>query len=165
MNKFPKYKDLNAFYGKPDANGDGQPDPKWESENLIRVIPPYPMVWSWSNEPVKSIRLHKKCARAFENSLKEIGKQFDHAFLVHHQLDQCGGGYNFRPMREAERLSVHAWGAALDLATKINWHKRKWAPGLGMMPKEVVNIFAKNGIRWGGLWERADAQHFEATSR
>lgn len=155
--------DLVAFYGNPDANGDGQADAKWEAENLITIRPPYSMVWSWSQQPVRTIRLHKKCADRFANALADVGNVYSPEQLNLYQLDQCGGGYNFRLMRGINRLSVHAYGAALDLAPEKNWLGRKWDGELGMMPQQVVEIFYSHGLRWGGLWPRPDAMHFEAT--
>lgn len=164
--RFPKYLELNDFYGNPDINGDGLPDRGWEIDSIMAIKPPYQMYWSWSKEPVKFIRLHKRCGHYFQNALKEIAINFDEEFIKKHQLDQCGGGYNFRLIRgSSKQLSVHSWGAAIDLAPEINWLGRKWTPDQGMMPKAIVDIFAKQGIRWGGLWNRADAMHFEATTR
>lgn len=165
---FPKSRaaDLNAFYGNPDANGDGRPDPKWEAANLVRIEPPYFMTWSWNDVPVKAITLHRRCAEQFRKSLVGIGQHFTPEQLNVTQLNQCGGGYNFRLMRGSTRsLSVHSWGAAIDLAPEKNWLGRAWDERLGMMPLKAVEIFADNGIRWGGLWSRPDAMHFEATSK
>lgn len=156
---------LNDFYGNPDRNGDGVADSTWVTENITRIVPPYPMFWSWNKEPVRTIALHKKCAKAFEESLTEVGRKYDAKQREILHLDQCGGGYTFRTMRGGERLSVHAYGAALDIAPAVNWLGRHWAEGLGMMPIKVVEIFAARGLRWGGKWQRPDAMHFEATTR
>lgn len=164
---FPKSRpvDLRAFYGNPDNNSDGLADAKWESENLTRIIPPYAMYWSWTKGTlVKSIVLHKKCAEQFRLALDGIGKHYTPDQLALHQLNQCGGGYNFRLMRGSNSLSVHSYGAALDLAPEKNWLGRKWDERLGMMPLKAVEIFSDHGIRWGGLWSRPDAMHFEATT-
>lgn len=162
---FPRYQDLNSFYGNPDVNGDGKADIEWEINSLMTIAPPYPMFWSWSKEKVKFIRLHKRCGHHFQRALKDILNNFDNEFIVKHQLDQCGGAYNFRLMRGGNKLSVHSYGAALDLAPEINWFGRPYSPTIGMMPRAVVDIFAKQGIRWGGKWSKPDAMHFEATSK
>lgn len=163
---FPTYDELNNFYGNPDRNSDGRPDPKWEAENLIKIKPPYPMFWSWDKgRMVGAITLHKKCAPAFLASLEGIRDTFNQFERKKFQLDMCGGGYNFRLMRGGNRLSVHSWGAALDLAPEINFLGRRHDTGLGMMPKEAVSIFQKNGLKWGGKWTRPDAQHFQACNQ
>lgn len=156
---------LNDFYGNPDAGGDGLPDRDWEAANLVRIVPPYPMVWSWDlTKPVKALTLHRKCAGQFIQALQEIGEAFTLLERDKLHLARCGGAYNFRLMRGANKLSVHSWGAALDLAPERNPLGKAWDENAGMMPQQVVDIFAKHGIRWGGKWKRPDAMHFEATS-
>jgi hypothetical protein len=165
MNKWPSYDDLKAFYGDPDKNSDGRPDISWEAQNLIRFKPPYPMYWSWDKTIVRNITLHIKCAPAFVAALEDIRDNFNEFDRKRFQLDQCGGGYNFRLMRGGNRLSVHSYGAALDLAPEINWLGRRYDAKLNMMPMQVVEIFAKQGISWGGKWSRPDAQHFQACNQ
>jgi len=153
---------LIEFYGDPDVNGDGRPDVKWEIENLVKIKPPYPMVWAWNDIQVKTISLHKKCAPAFLKALEGIRDEFDPFDRKRYQLDRCGGGYNFRLMRGGNKLSLHSYGAALDLAPEINFLGRKYDAKLNMMPMAAVMIFQKQGLTWGGRWGRPDAQHFQA---
>lgn len=156
---------LNKYYGNPDANNNGQPDADWEAKNLVTFTPPYPMVWSWSLQPVKTIKMHKACAPAFQLGLQRIGEQFSKEDRIKYQLDRCGGAYNFRLVRGSlQTLSTHSWGCAIDLAPELN--------GLGvvyntnirplMMPKQVVRIFKELGMVWGGDFSRPDAMHFQA---
>ena len=159
--KWPRYRELSKFYGNPDLNYDGLPDPKWEADNLVRITPPYKMRWSWSNQPVLRIACHHKIADHLEAALTDIGRTFDSAERERFQLDMCGGVYNFRPKRGGEDLSVHAYAAAIDLAPKRNRLGRRYNSVPDMMPQLAVDIFAKHGARWGGLWRRADAMHFE----
>jgi hypothetical protein len=161
---FPDYEHLNDFYGHPDRNSNGLPDREWEAANLIKVKPPYNMFWSWDLIMVRTITLHKKCAPAFLAALEGIRDEYSEFERKRLQLDRCGGGYNFRLMRGGNRLSVHSWGAALDLAPEKNWLGRRYDEKLGMMPMKVVSIFEKNGLKWGGRFQRPDAMHFEATS-
>lgn len=159
----PTREDLINFYGDPDANNDGKPDVKWESLNLTYVTPPYPMYWSWSGQPAKRIKVHKKCADALETALKQIGACYTEQAIKDHQLDQCGGAYNFRLMRGGNSLSMHSYGCAIDLAPEINGLGKRWDPNDHMMPYGVVNIFAETGAKWGGRWSRPDCMHFEWT--
>jgi hypothetical protein len=167
-NNWPTYEEIEEFYGDPDRNSDGRPDVAWESANLVKIKPPYPMVWAWTDkngirQPVRTITLHKKCAPAFLAALEDIRDNFNEFDRARYQLNRCGGGYNFRTMRgHSSRLSTHAYGAALDLAPEINWLGRKYDAKLRMMPMQVVEFFAKRGIRWGGNWQRPDSQHFQA---
>lgn len=162
---FPKYSELNEFYGDPDLNDDGRPDSQWESTNIVKIKPPFPMYWSWSMSPVKTISFHKKCASHFEKALQGLGKAFTPEELIYYQLNRCGGGYNFRPMVGKNILSAHAYGAAIDLATELNPLNKKWRPNARMMPERAVQIFADQGLRWGGTYKsRPDCMHFEALS-
>lgn len=164
-NKFPSADkaSLIGFYGNPDANADGRPDLKWEVENIVRIKPAFPMFWSWSMQPVKSIAIHKKCAESLSDILADIGRHIHHDDIARFQIDRCGGGYNFRPMRGLNSLSVHSYGAAIDLSPEINAMGVKYGSRRNMIPQKVVDIFAAHGWGWGGLWKRPDAMHFQAT--
>lgn len=161
---------MNAFYGNPDPNGDGLPDASFESKNIIRLIPPYPMKWSWGPS-CKAIPIHMKAAPSLLQALQGIAKEFDAEQRARFQLDQCGGGYNFRLMRGANRLSIHSWGAAVDLAPLLNPLNRPYDSARGMMPLQVVKIFESVGWVWGGDWDVDgdtkdqkifDSMHFQA---
>lgn len=162
--KWPESNKLKEFYGNPDANGDGLPDRAWEMANITKIIPPYQMVWSWSLEPVKVLRVHKKCSESLFLILKEIGEKLDAQERHFYQLDRCGGVYNFRQMRGSNKLSVHSYGAAIDLSPEMNGLGVPYDARNNMMPFAVRDIFHKHGWKWGGTWKRPDAMHFEATS-
>lgn len=166
MNQWPRSRRtyMQEFYGNPDVNGDGQPDPKWEAENLVYIKPQYPMWWSWGPEVTK-LRVHEKCAQSLERVLRDIGKYVNAVDRNKYSLDQCGGAYNFRHMRgDSLVLSTHAYGAAIDLAPIQNRLGRKYQLNSDMMPQTVVELFKAEGWKWGCLWLRPDAMHFEATS-
>jgi hypothetical protein len=82
-------------------------------------------------------------------------------------LVPSAGTYNCRPIAQTNRLSVHAYGAAIDLATKFGdywlWSKGKdgkitWK---NRIPLEFVDIFERAGFIWGGKWYHFDTLHFE----
>lgn len=153
---------LVEIYGNPDANGDGLPDLKWEAQNIVRIKPPYRMFWSWNSLPVKTIAIHRLCADSLEEALIAIGKRYDEKQRAWYGLDQCGGGYNFRTQRgNTEKLSLHAYGAAIDLSPLINRMGKKYDETQRMMPREVMAIF--KGVGWtnGAFWGRPDAMHFQ----
>jgi hypothetical protein len=77
------------------------------------------------------------------------------------------GIYNCRPIAETNRLSVHAFGAAIDINAKLSdywlWAKRPdgsiaWH---NQIPREIVEIFERHGFIWGGRWYHFDTMHFE----
>lgn len=173
MNQWPKQNPaaMNAFYGDPDRNRDGQCDPGWYEANIIKMETPY-QLW-YPNEVngkiVKrakawaALRVHKKAADSLYRCLEGIRDNFSAEDIQRYELDICGGVHVFRLMRGGQSLSIHSWGAAIDISHLINSWKKKYDPAKGMMPMEVVDIFKGEGWTWGGLWRTADAMHFQAS--
>ncbi|RVA20644.1 M15 family peptidase, partial [Mesorhizobium sp. M7D.F.Ca.US.004.03.1.1] len=71
------------------------------------------------------------------------------------------GGYSFRNVAGTNNLSNHAFGNALD----INPRQNPWAVGAkgnfsqyGVDPNALAE---KNGLFWGGNWNKSDAMHFQ----
>lgn len=164
MNTWPAQdtNSLNAFYGSPD-NGSGQPSPDFEAQHLVSIAPPYSMVLAWDiSKPVFHIRVNKKCADSLLRVLTRIGQEVTAADREKYQLNRYGGAYSFRLMRGLGRLSVHSWGAAIDLAPELNPLGAEYGSRPNMMPQQAVRLFQDEGWGWGGQWRRADAQHFQA---
>lgn len=153
---------MKAFYGDPDGNGDGLPDADFESKYLTTILPPYPMTFSWNTTPVSKIKVHKKCADSLLAALTQIGKDFTVAERQKYQLDRLGGCYNFRLMRGLNNLSIHSWGAAIDIAPGLNGLGEEVGKRANMMPMKAVAAFRAQGWEWGGLWRRPDPMHFQA---
>lgn len=156
--------ELEKYYGDPDVGDDGLADAKFEATNLVEIVPPYPMIWTWNNKPVRVMKVHKLVAPSLMRILTAIGK-LPRNFIEKYHLHKCGGAYTFRPKRGLSKLSLHAYGAAIDIADDLNPLGKKYQAKLGMMPKEVIDIFEKEGWTWGGLWKRPDCMHFQATRR
>jgi hypothetical protein len=170
--KWPKQdrNSMNAFYGNPDRNQDGAADSAWESKNLTTIVPPYNL-WYPDDRTGKlvkrsiqfrKLRVHNRCSVSLLNILTKIGEKFSAADIEKYELDICGGAFNFRLMRSGRSLSIHSWGAAIDLSHLINRYKRKYDGSKNMMPEEVVKIFSDEGWTWGGIWKTGDAMHFQA---
>lgn len=157
---------MNAFYGDPDPNHDGIPDRAWEDANLVSITPPYRMVLAWApNQAVKTIRCHKKVApsllRVLNGILVHYGSQ---AEIEKARMHLYGGAYNFRMMRGGSALSIHSWGAAIDLDPERNAFGRRYDETHGMIPHAVCDLFAAEGWVWGGRWNKADAMHFQCAT-
>jgi hypothetical protein len=79
-----------------------------------------------------------------------------------------GGGFNWRSIAGTRHLSMHAFGAAVDINVSHSdywrWHKH---PGAGRIayrnriPITIVALFEKYGFIWGGRWYHYDTMHFE----
>ncbi len=82
-------------------------------------------------------------------------------------LIPMSGIYNCRTIAGTSRLSVHAFGAAVDINASLGdyW---QWAPKAdgqivwrNRIPREIVEIFERHGFIWGGRWYHFDSLHFE----
>ena len=76
------------------------------------------------------------------------------------------GVWSCRPVADTGRLSMHAFGAAIDLNVGDYWlwQKRPNAAQIAYrnrMPQEIVDIFERHGFIWGGKWYHYDTMHFE----
>lgn len=87
---------------------------------------------------------------------------------LHKYAVDPGGGFNWRRIAGTEQLSVHSFGAAVDINTEYADYWR-WAkapehgsiPFRNRIPLEIVAIFEKHGFIWGGRWYHYDTMHFE----
>lgn len=82
-------------------------------------------------------------------------------------LFPIGGTYNCRNVAGTDQVSMHGWGAAIDINTAFADYWR-WSrspgptpPYRNRIPAEIVAIFERNGFIWGGRWSHFDTMHFE----
>ncbi|MHC1789836.1 M15 family metallopeptidase [Solidesulfovibrio sp.] len=79
----------------------------------------------------------------------------------------ASGGVVWRVIAGTDRLSVHAFAAAVDVSPKGNPYWRDLPPGTNMLtrrqgfPVAVVEAFEAEGFIWGGKWSEFDLMHFE----
>jgi hypothetical protein len=77
------------------------------------------------------------------------------------------GTYNCRTVSDTGRLSMHSYGAAIDLNLKASdywlWETKGASniPYRNAMPREIVDAFERHGFIWGGRWYHYDTMHFE----
>ena len=83
-------------------------------------------------------------------------------------LTPSAGTFNWRKVAGASNMSVHSFGAAIDLNTKFAdyWIWSGGKPGkvpkyANKYPLEIVDIFERHGFVWGGRWYHYDTMHFE----
>jgi len=136
---------LQGFYGSP---GDEEKLTNLNVEGLGL---------KYEGKPVKTVRCHERVAGSLKRVLESLSKS--HPDIV----AQYAGCFNNRPMRGGSLPSLHARGAAIDLAPDTNMLKQSW-PVSADMPLEVMETFAREGwLSAGAFWGR-DAMHFQATS-
>lgn len=149
--KWPKEADAAEFYGHSDGSS------AWESAHLVTFEPPYALFMD--GQLVRRVRCHKKVENSLFKILSAIRQIYGTQEAIHSVgLDQYDGCYNFRSVRGASHLSMHAYGAAIDFDAAHN----PLGAENGRMPMEVVAIFKAEGWRWGGDYHgRKDPMHFE----
>lgn len=164
MNVWPHQStaEMSAFYGNPDTDHNGVPDRAWEDLHLVGIVPPYAMYLAWAPaQPVKTIRVNRKCSDSLSRVLAAIKAHYGTAeAIAAARVDLYGGCYNFRLKRGGSTLSNHSWGSAIDLDPAHNGfgdHNPK-------MDRAVVALFAAEGWTWGGQWSTPDGMHFQAAN-
>jgi len=79
-------------------------------------------------------------------------------------LIPIGGTFMWRTIAGTHRLSVHSFGAAIDINTKYSAYWR-WGglskPPKNKIPLAIVEAFERHGFIWGGKWYHYDTMHFE----
>ena len=102
------------------------------------------------------------------DQLEKVSRELDTlpADMIRY-LVPMSGIYNCRPIAETNRLSVHAFGAAIDINAKYGnyWLWSKRADGTivwrNQISQRIVEIFERHGFIWGGRWYHFDSLHFE----
>ncbi len=147
-NPWPKtdQSSLTKFYGAP---GD---------ESRLVNLDVHTLCIAYDGKPVRTIRCHERVADSLRRVLEEIAAG-PHAPI----LTEYAGVYNNRPMRGGNLPSLHARGAAIDLAPDTNRLSQAW-PKSADMPLEVMEAFAREGWKSAGAFWGYDGMHHEATS-
>lgn len=81
--------------------------------------------------------------------------------LIAHLVPNAGT-YVCRPIAGTTAMSMHSYGAAIDISTARADYWR-WSRGgyRNRIPWEIVAIFERHGFIWGGKWAHFDTMHFE----
>ena len=140
---------LRAFYGQP---GD--------ESNLVTITFPFPM--RYEGRPVRTTRVHRKCAASLLAVLNDIATLLPTHPEARDEAEDYGGVYNFRLKRGGTSYSCHAYGAAIDLDADDNTFRNAW-PVNADMPLAIIEAFARHGWTSAAAWWGYDAMHFQAT--
>ncbi|EPJ48556.1 MAG: hypothetical protein OFPI_29090 [Osedax symbiont Rs2] len=131
-------------------------------------------------EHKKSVVKQLKLIKWFDQSLRVTQKQNVAAALIEVQKEllkdsalkryatPSAGVFNWRFISGTQRLSVHSFGAAIDLNLKFAdyWKWRSIGDSellsfKNKYPRKLIEIFEKHGFIWGGKWYHYDSMHFE----
>lgn len=151
-----------SIYGDPRGRDRTRMSPAWEAANIVYIAPPFRM--TYAGQAVKRIRVHRHCAASLSRVLQNLneaagGKQ---ATLDHWGVSLFGGVVMYRLMRGGSSLSIHSYGAAIDLDPARNGLGDA-TPRFAEFP-QVLQAFAAEGWTWGGRWSRPDGMHWQATA-
>ncbi len=117
--------------------------------------------WFGQKVRVTTVNHVHKHLQAVENDLRKLLKKHPNykKFLI-----PMGGTFKWRKIADTSRLSVHSFGAAIDINVKYSAYWR-WNKGPykyhNKIPIAIVKIFEKHGFIWGGKWYHYDTMHFE----
>ena len=115
---------------------------------------------NWFGQKIKVTKVNgvDRALRAVRNDLAKLPKSYK-KFLT-----PIGGTFKWRYIAGTKRLSVHSFGAAIDINVKYSAYWR-WSRGAykyqNRIPKEIVKAFERHGFIWGGKWYHYDTMHFE----
>ena len=108
-------------------------------------------------------------AQGADKALEAVSEELDRlpaSFTKY--LAPSAGTYNCRAIAGTERMSMHAYAAAIDINTKQTTYWQWVKPGAdglyhwsNKIPPEIVAAFEKHGFIWGGRWYHFDTMHFE----
>lgn len=123
---------------------------------LIRV--------AWFGGRVRFTRT-AKAAQALQAARRELANLPKH---FRRYLVPASGTFNWRNIAGTRRLSVHSFGAAIDINTNYA-HYWRWSGGRpgrvptyqNKIPLKIVQAFERHGFIWGGKWYHFDTMHFE----
>lgn len=152
MKKFPLYKNIQRFYGKP---GTGH----------TRLVFPYEMRLAWDTKTVvRTTTVHNKCHDAFLKMLQDVAETYSQKEIEDLGLNLFGGCYNNRPMRGGRRKSTHAFAAAMDFDPIRN--QLKWKSPKARLSRDDAKPFWKIVKKYGlvglGPERNYDYMHVQA---
>ena len=116
----------------------------------------------------QNVKFHRRAAAALSRVSTKL-KQLVAATpsLGTYVNGELGGTFAWRPIANTTRMSVHSYGAAIDLVmAKSNyWEWEKTPRGQltwrNQIPQAIVDAFEAEGFAWGGRWYHYDTMHFE----
>jgi peptidoglycan LD-endopeptidase CwlK len=141
---------FQALYGK---------DKKEIEENLVTI--------TWPTLKGKT-KLQVNKVGGVDKKLYAIGQEI--ALLPKEDRIWAEGAttYCYRYIKDTDRLSMHSYGIAIDLAPDTTQYWKDEASSetakigyTNTMPLSIVRIFEKHGFIWGGRWYHYDTMHFE----
>lgn len=151
--KWPLYKDIESFYGKPGSS-------------IVSLELPYFMYLAWDkSEIVRTISCHAKIAESLKRVFEQVKKAYSPKEIKDLGLDLFGGCIASPPrkMRGGKLLSTHSWGVAIDMhpdRNRLEWGRDK---AVFARPEyaEFMDAFSNEGAVNLGEIKNYDWMHFQ----
>lgn len=141
---------FQALYGK---------DQKAIEKNLVNIT--WPTLKGSTKLPVNKVG-------GVDKKLFLIGQEIAKLPKAERLWAEGATTYCYRFIKDTDRLSMHSYGIAIDLAPNTTQYWKDEAPSetdkigyKNTMPLSIVRIFEKHGFIWGGRWYHYDTMHFE----
>jgi hypothetical protein len=170
----------DMFYAFYPAGTQPKPPGTNSDPGRVRFAPLFAAMYGdcRKNEVVKNLRAVKWLPRHGGGSVRvtTVNGVADALERVSRALDElpddlatylvpATGTYNCRKVAGSRAISMHAYGAAIDIDTRYADYWR-WSPGetprwRNRIPVAIVRIFEQHGFIWGGAWYHYDTMHFE----
>jgi hypothetical protein len=166
-------KAIEDLFGNP-ANSDGTLNEAWEGANIRKVAPPDGWQLYYQADdglvPVSGIRMHRLLEDSFHAVLDEIWDfakgqlpsdatvENIRSWLHRRRLDQHGGGFNFRKITAGSKLSLHAYGIAIDWDPEHNPRKKTLTKTL---PDWWFDVWTRHGWNDGRKFPTPDPMHVQ----
>jgi hypothetical protein len=113
---WPRQQDVASFFGAP-------------GKRQVMLELPFPMRLAWDKrQPIKRFSIHELVHDSAARAFARIAEEYDEAQRQALGIDLFGGCLNVRPMRGGTRLSMHAWGIAIDFdpaRNQLRWGRDK----------------------------------------
>lgn len=153
--------------GKPGADivlTDG-----WDKHHIVSIKFPkkVPLYSPNATTSASSLRVHRLIVDPLTAAFAELMEAGLWSRVVSYS-----GAFNPRLIRGSKtNLSNHSWGTAIDFNTYSIPGRKHPLNGLGVAHQplgeeasvvELVNVMARHGFFWGGLFPNQDGMHFEA---
>jgi hypothetical protein len=164
-----------------DAGGFDSPPPYLFSPGRLRYQPFFQALYGKDKKAIEknlvsiqwptlkgSVRLPVTRIGGVDKALYAIGQEIAKLPKQDRIWAEGATTYAYRVIKDTDRLSMHSYGIAIDLApTTTQYWKDEAASETAKigykntMPLSIVRIFEKHGFIWGGRWYHYDTMHFE----
>jgi hypothetical protein len=154
-NTWPKQSDVRAgvsMFGKPGTN-----------QGTVQC--PYLMYGDYERKyKVTQFQAHSKVAKSLERILTRTLQHYGQTQIRNLNLDIFSGCYNYRSTTGSSTLSLHAWGAAIDIDAAHN--QMDEGAGEAAFAKQIyapfIGFFEEEGWVSLGHARNYDWMHFQA---